>query len=124
MDALDPSLNIPRVWNWSLGVQRELPFWGLFGEVSYVGNKGEQLLRQPDINRPTSTSSRPTRPGPKYTTNYLRPYKGFSNIRLRLTDAWSNYNALQMFLSRRRGNLNFTFNYTYSKAYRQRQRQR
>ncbi len=117
MDALDPNLKIPRVWNWSLGVQRELPFWGLFGEVSYVGNKGDQLLRQPDINRPTFDQLAANQAGPKYNTNYLRPYKGFSNIRLRLTDAWSNYNALQMFLSRRKGNVNFTLNYTYSKAY-------
>jgi len=117
IDSLDPNLKIPRVWNWSLGVQRELPFWGLFAEVTYVGNKGEQLLRQPDINRPTFEQLAANQAGPRYNTNYLRPYKGFSNIRLRLSDAWSQYNALQMFLSRRRGNINFTLNYTYSKTW-------
>ena len=116
MDALDPGLKIPRVWNWSLGVQREFSFWGLFTEVTYVGNKGENLIRQPDINRPTFDQLAANQAGPKYNTNYLRPYKGFSNINLRLSDSYSEYNALQMFLSRRRGSLNFTLNYTYSKA--------
>ena len=34
----------------SLGVQRELPE-GMFAEVSYVGNLGRHLLRQPNINQ-------------------------------------------------------------------------
>jgi hypothetical protein len=116
MDALDPNLKIPRVWNWSLGMQRDLSFWGLFAEVTYVGNKGENLIRQPDINRPTFDQLAANQAGPKYNTNYLRPYKGFSSIGLRLSDAYSDYHALQMFLSRRRGNLNFTLNYTLSRA--------
>jgi len=35
---------------------------------------------------------------------------------MRLTDITSRYDALQLFLSRRRGNVNFTVNYTLSKA--------
>ena len=116
MDALDPNMKIPRVWNWSVGLQRELGFLGLFGEVTYVGNKGEQLLRQPNINQPTFEQLAANQAGPKYNTNYLRPYKGYSEIRMRLSDVTSNYNALQLFLSRRRGNVNFTVNYTLSKA--------
>jgi len=117
MDALDPGLKIPRVWNWSLGLQKELGFWGLFGEATYVGNKGDQLLRQPDINQPSFEALAANAAGPKYNTNYLRPYKGYSNIRMRLSDVTSNYNALQLFLSRRRGSLNFTVNYTLSSAW-------
>jgi hypothetical protein len=117
LDSLDPNLKIPRVWNWSLGVQREIPFWGLFAEVTYVGNKGQNLIRQPDINRPSFEALAANQAGPKYNTNYLRPYKGFSSINYRLSDAYSDYNALQVFLSRRRGNVNFTVNYTYSKSF-------
>ena len=116
MDALDPNLKVPRVWNWSLGVQKELGFWGLFGEVTYVGNHGDQLLRQPDINQPSFDELAANAAGPKYNTNYLRPYKGYSAIRMRLSDVTSDYHALQLFLSRRRGSLNFTVNYTLSKA--------
>ena len=50
--AIDPDLKVPRSWNWSLSVQRELP-WGIFGEVGYVGSQGQNLLRQPDINQPS-----------------------------------------------------------------------
>jgi hypothetical protein len=117
IDSLDPNLQIPRVWNWSLGVQRELGFLGLFGEITYVGNKGQNLIRQPDINRPSFEALAANQAsGVKANTNSLRPYKGFSNIRYRLSDAESKYNALQVFLSRRRGNINFTLNYTFSKA--------
>ncbi len=117
MNSLDPNLKIPKVWNWSLGVQRELGFWGLFGEITYVGNKGLNLIRQPDINRPSFADLEANAVGAKANTNYLRPYKGYSNILMRLSDASSSYNALQMFLSRRRGSVNFTLNYTYSRAW-------
>jgi len=50
--ALDPKLTVPRSWNWSLTIQRELGC-GIFTEIGYVGSKGQNLLRQPDINQPT-----------------------------------------------------------------------
>jgi hypothetical protein len=117
MNALDPGLKIPSVWNWSLGVQRELGVWGLFGEITYVGNRGQNLIRQPDVNRPSFEALEANAAGLKANTNFLRPYKGYSNILMRLSDAKSQYNALQFFLSRRRGSFNFTLNYTYSKAW-------
>ena len=115
MDALDPNLSIPKVWNWSLSYQRELG-WGLFGEVSYIGAKGLDLIRQPDINLASLEVLAANAAGPNYNTNYLRPYKGYSAIRMRLADAESTYNALQVFLSKRQGDLYFTLNYTLSKS--------
>ena len=117
IDSLDPGLGIPRQWNWSTSVQRELGVWGLFGEVAYVGGVGQDLLRQPDINQPSFEALEANAAGPKYSTDYLRPYKGYSNIRMRLTDANSSYHALQVFLSKRRGDLNFTLNYTLGRSY-------
>jgi hypothetical protein len=118
IDSLDPDLKWPRQWNWSVGVQQQLPWWSLFAEVAYVGADGQNLLRQPDINQPSFEDlSANAPPGPNYSTNYLRPYKGYSNIRMRLTDADSTYNALQLNVGRRRGDLTFTVNYTYAKAY-------
>jgi hypothetical protein len=52
INALDPNLELPSQWNYSIGVQRELGA-GYFVEASYVANRGEHLIRQPDINRPT-----------------------------------------------------------------------
>ena len=52
ISALDPNLDIPRQLQYSVGVQRELPK-GHFAEVTYVGNKGRNLIWQPNINIPT-----------------------------------------------------------------------
>jgi len=114
--SISPDLQIPRTWSYSVGVQRELP-WGLFAEVSYVGATAQHLARQPDINQASLADLAANQAGPKYDTNYLRPYKGFSNIRMRMSDSKSQYDSLQAAFSKRRGDLNFSLNYTYSKAY-------
>ena len=49
INAIDPGLRLARQTNFSIGVQRE--FGGYFVEASYVGNRGDFLLRQPDVNR-------------------------------------------------------------------------
>ena len=101
IDSLDPNMKIPRVWNYSVGLQRELPWWGLFGEVSYVGNKGQQQLRLPDINQASFDDLRANAALPssqRVSVNYLRPFKGYTNIRMRLSDAESTYNSLQLLM--------------------------
>jgi len=117
--ALDPNLKVPRSWNWSVSVQRALP-WGIFGEIGYVGSKGQNLLRQPDINQPSFEALAQNAALPaaqRANTNFLRPYKGYSVIQMRLSDADSTYHALQVFLSRRKGDLRWTVSYTLSRAY-------
>jgi len=42
INAITPDLETPRTLQYSIGVQRELP-WGHFAEVTYVGNKGRDL---------------------------------------------------------------------------------
>ena len=122
IDSLDPGMKIPRVWSYSIGVQRELPWWGwgLFGEIAYVGNRGDQLLRQPDVNQvpfELLSANAALPPSQQVSVNYLRPFKGYTNIRMRLSDATSEYNSLQIYLGKRRGDLNFTANYTYGTSY-------
>jgi hypothetical protein len=88
-------------------------------ETSYVGNLGTHLLRSPDINFPSLAALGAATALPKAqqpATNYLRPYKGFSSIYDLLSDSTSNYNALQVYLSKRAGNVTFTAGYTFSKA--------
>jgi Carboxypeptidase regulatory-like domain len=114
IDSIDPNLKIPRVWQYSVSIQRELR-WGIFGEIGYVGSTGEHLIRQPDINQPSfdvlaANAALPA--AQRANTNFLRPFKGYSNIRMRLSDSSSQYNALQVFLSRRRGDLTWTASYT------------
>ena len=116
MQSVSTGFQMPRQWNWSLSLQRELPWWGLFGEVAYVGADGSNLMRRPDINLPSFADREANAAGPKYNTNYLRPYKGYADIQMGLSDASSSYNAAQVFLSKRRGDLNFTLNYTYGSS--------
>jgi len=116
--TIDPKLVLPYTMNFSLGVQRELP-WGVFGEAAYVGNLGRRLLRQPDINQPSFESLQANADAPssqRVSVNALRPYKGFSEIRMYLGDTNSNYNALQIYATRRKGDLTMTASYTFSKA--------
>jgi len=101
IDSLDPNMKIPRVWSYSVGLQRELPWWGLFGDISYVGNKGQQQLRLPDINQASFDDLRANAALPssqRVSVNYLRPFKGYTNIRMRLSDAESTYNSLQLLM--------------------------
>jgi hypothetical protein len=118
INAIDPNLVVPYQMNFSLSVQRELP-WGIFGEVAYVGNLGRHLIRQPDINQPTfealaANVALPT--AQRVSVNALRPYKGYSGILTRLSDSNSNYNSLQLYATKRKGDLLMTAGYTWSKV--------
>jgi hypothetical protein len=48
--AFDPNLHIPTVHEWSLTIQRELP-WNTVVQVGYVGKHGTHLFRAYDINQ-------------------------------------------------------------------------
>ncbi len=111
ISAVNPGLINPYVQQYSLGIQRQLPFDMLL-ETSYVGNVGRHLVRQPNINFPDLAS---VAANPKYSTNYFNPYKGYSAINMWLSDSNTNYNALQLYLSKRAGRLTFTAGYTYAK---------
>jgi Carboxypeptidase regulatory-like domain len=117
ISALDPNLQLPSQLNYSVGLQRELG--GYFVEASYIGNRGEHLIRQPDINRASFDDLRANAALPaaqRVSTNYLRPYKGYSEIRMRMSDADSEYNSLQLYATKRRGQFQFTVSYTLGKV--------
>jgi hypothetical protein len=115
---IDPNLKTPYTINYSLGIQRQLRD-GLFLETAYVGNVSHHLMRQADINQPSwsdlaANNSLPSTQ--RATNNYLRRYKGFAELPTRVSDANSNYNGLQVYLTRRKGWLTGTVSYTFSKA--------
>ena len=118
INALDPNLQLPSQLNFSVGVQRELG-GGYFVEASYVGNRGEHLIRQPDINRASFDALRANAALPaaqRVSTNFLRPYRGYSEIRMRMSDADSQDNSLQLYATKRRGQVQFTVSYTLGKV--------
>ncbi len=118
INAIDPHLKVARTMNYSLGVQHELPL-GILFEVSYVGNEGRHLIRQPDINQPSFAVLQANAALPaaqQLTTNQLRPYLGYNRILMFLSDSTSNYNALQVYATKRKGDFMASVSYTFSKA--------
>ncbi len=118
INAIDPNLQLPQQVNFSIGVQRELGS-GYFVEATYVGNRGKHLIRQPDINQPSfeaQTANQRLPSAQRASTNFLRPYAGYSAIRMRLSDSESTYNSLQLYGTKRKGALTFTVSYTLGKA--------
>lgn len=116
--AFDPHLNTPYATNFSFSIQREMPR-GFLVEAAYAGNLGRHNIREPDYNQPTFTAltSNASLPSSqRLTVNALRPYKGFSTIMMRLSDSTSNYHGLQLYTTKRTGNLTLTGGYTWSKA--------
>jgi len=118
INAIDPNLKVPVVYDYNVNLEKELPN-GTFVRLAYTGKLLRHLLRQPDINFPNldalynntliPSANRPS-------TNTIRPYHGYSNIRMFLSDANGNYNSLQAFFSKRRGDLIMTTAFTWGKA--------
>ena len=118
ISAINEDLEVPYSMNYSLSLQRELPR-GFFVEAAYVGNLGRHLISQPDINQPSFEAIRANLLLPssqQFVTDALRPYKGYSAIRMRLSDSVSNYNSMQLYATKRKGALSLTAGYTWSKA--------
>ena len=118
INSIDPKLKNGSAQQYSFSVQRELPK-ALFVEASYVGNLGRHLLRAPDINQASFEALNANAALPsaqRASTNYLRPFAGYSSILNFMSDSTSNYHALQTFLSKRAGRIFFTASYTWSKS--------
>jgi hypothetical protein len=106
--ATSPEFEVPTAHQFSIGIQRELP-WRFNLDVAYVGTRGRNLLRTYDPNK--------TPPGTTSPTNAARPYRGFGNMTFRDTSASTEYNSLQVGVVRRfTQGLQITGNYTLSRA--------
>jgi hypothetical protein len=107
--------------NYSLTVQRNVGF-GTVVDVGYVGSAGRHLLWSRQLNAvPFGTNFRPESIDPTtnrpYPVAFLRPTRGFGDIRLLEHSSTSNYHSLQVSANRRfqRG-LQFGLSWTWSKA--------
>jgi hypothetical protein len=128
--------HIPTVYNYSLGVQRELPL-GILLDVSYVGSQSRHLITLVPFNDlPFGSAWLPQNQDPTVTPKYdgtttlaanlYRPYLGIaspttSNISnqgyITTFGGSANYNGLQVAVNRRVGRgLNLGMQYSWSKA--------
>ena len=104
-----PEPRNPRVHQWSLGVQRQLPR-NTIVELNYVGSHGENLLMRRNIAQALPyTASRPTvaerKPFPNFVVYIDSDWSG-----------WSDYHALNTKLEHRGRSLLATFAYTWAKS--------
>ena len=119
--GMEKSPVTPSVYNYSLGIQREIGFRTVL-DVSYVGNVGRHLLQTVDPNRVPygahfdAANQDPTT-GRALPDNFYRPYPGHAGLTFIEWSGISNYNSLQVTANRRFANgLLFGISYTYSKT--------
>jgi Carboxypeptidase regulatory-like domain/TonB-dependent Receptor Plug Domain len=104
--GLSLSGKVPSVYNFSLGVQRELGLKTVL-DVSYVGALGRHLLQERNLNTlPYGThflaaSQDPTNPGKPLPDIFLEPYLGYSSIQEDEFACNSSYHSLQTQVNRR-----------------------
>jgi len=130
ISAIDLSGQVPTVWgtanasdhlapvtySWNLAASHL--FWGANKvEANYVGNSSHNLVGYGIINAVPEGSEK----GPYYGTWYddytgLRPYTRYGDISTHFHNLNSNYNSLQLTVTRQKGWLNYWGSYTFGKA--------
>ena len=127
----------PRVQNWSLDIQRQLP-GGFFADVAYVASKSTRLNYSPTVNQvdpkylslgsllqrsitdPLVVAAGYQKPYPSFTgtlAQALRPYPQFSDVLNGFAPMGkANYNSLQAKFERRYRALTMLVGYTFSKT--------
>jgi hypothetical protein len=124
VEAIEWDYKTPYAYNWSLGLRRDIG-WGTVVDAAYVGNVGRNLEMYYDLNPVPSTARYlDLHPENRDPTNngllppeFLRPYRGYQNIRVRGNSGTSKYHSLQVQVNRRyiRG-LQFGATYTLQRA--------
>ena len=103
----------PTVYNWSIGVQRELP-WKLVGDVAYVGNFGRDTsatydangldygTRRIDLN---PSAADPTRNNTQAKDDFFfRPNVGYGGITEQEWRGYNSFHSIQLSVNRRLSN--------------------
>jgi hypothetical protein len=111
------------VYNWSIGVQRELGF-RMAADVAYVGNAARNQLISREINgRPYGYAFLPSSldatnvlggQAQPLLDNFLRPYPGYGSITQREFTGYSDYHSIQVSLNRRRAADGLSFGVSYT----------
>jgi hypothetical protein len=119
INALNPDNPQPSVAQWSLDVQRRLPF-DIVLSVGYVGNKGSHIDQTVELNAPApSILSNPNgrRPIPFFADGVNGPTRPLNRLRWLTSDGNSWYHALQVNAQKRFSQgLQMNIAYTWGRA--------
>ena len=126
LEALETDYKTPSSVNWTAGLRRDIG-WGMAIDATYSGYKSYNMEMYYDLN-PVPDGARfldlnPQNRDPSgnatavLSPEFLRPYRGYQNIRVRGNSARGDYHSLQLQLNRRyiRG-LQFAAAYTIQRA--------
>jgi hypothetical protein len=121
LTRIDP-FTPPFVYNWSIGVQRDVGF-NLIADAAYVGNAQRNQIMSYAINGrpygyaylPSSLDSTNVLGGQAQPlpNDFLRPDQGWGSITTRQFTGYSDYHALQLSINRSRSRLRAGASYTY-----------
>jgi len=106
-EPVTDNLRNPRIYQWNLNVQRELP-GRLITQVAYVGTRGTGLFDNEQFN-PRINSGSLAIPGPRENDN-------FGSIVVRGNRGDSIYHGLQAEVTRNVGRLSLRGSYTWSRS--------
>ena len=107
--TIDPNFKQGRVQQWSLNVERQLPFRTI-ASVAYAGSYADRLF---DKSRNLNTAT----PGPGFNPAARRPYPQLQAVITALSRGWMKYNSMQVRMERRSAGGFFLLGaYTYAKA--------
>jgi Carboxypeptidase regulatory-like domain/TonB dependent receptor len=112
--TFDPSgvFQVPLMYDWNLAVEHQVT--ATFStRAAYVGSHGSHIFDCPELNPAVQMGSTDT----AGNENARRPYQAFSNIAESNMGGTTNYDAMQITLSKRASHgLSGTLNYTWSKS--------
>jgi hypothetical protein len=115
ISATAPDFKNPRTTQWNVGVTRRFASW-IVGEASYVGSRGDNLIRPTDINYPDPARVVALQSTVAGAVNPVRPYQSYGAITYRETTAISRYHGLLTSTKIDAGrNATMTLNYTLSR---------
>jgi Carboxypeptidase regulatory-like domain/TonB-dependent Receptor Plug Domain len=109
LSALERRTHTATIYNFSMGIQQEIGF-GTILEVSYVGSLARHLGERRNINAVPDgarfvdlhpENRNPFSVSGALADDFLRPYQGYGDINMVMQSGTSNYNGLQVYVSRR-----------------------
>jgi hypothetical protein len=103
-----------KINEWQLSVQHQFA-QSYVAEIAYVGSHGTNLQYPTDLNQITSAAGLAAVIANPKTLQSVRPFPAFGNLSGNLYNATSNYNAMQLQVTKRYATgLTFNVNYVWS----------
>jgi Carboxypeptidase regulatory-like domain/TonB-dependent Receptor Plug Domain len=126
LNAVEVHAKTPTIYNFTLGIQQDIGLKSIL-EISYVGSLARHLGERRNINAVPDGARfldlHPENRNPFSETGalgneFLRPYQGYGDINMVMYSGTSNYNGLQVQLSRRyTSTFQFGIAYTWAKTF-------